>query len=73
MIANLVYPSKGSEVDNVIIAGKPIIIDGVFREIDEDLIVNNANKRAHDLFENISEDWEKAGSKMVTYQKQGYI
>ena len=73
MIANLVYSSKGSEVDNVIIAGKPIIIDGKFCEINEDLIVNQANKRAQDLFENISEDWEKASSKMVTYHKQGYI
>ncbi len=73
LIANLVYSSKGNEVDNVIIAGKPIIIHGKFREIDEDLIVNKANKRAQDLFENISEDWEKAGSKMVSYHKQGYI
>jgi 5-methylthioadenosine/S-adenosylhomocysteine deaminase len=73
MIANLVYSSKGSEVDNVIIAGKPIILDGKFSEINEDLIIIKANKRAQDLFENISEEWEKIGSKMVSYHKQGYI
>ena len=73
MIANLVYSSKGSEVDNVIIAGKAIMIDGKFLEIDEDSIVKKANKRAQDLFEDSSEDWEKVDSKMVSYHKQGYI
>jgi 5-methylthioadenosine/S-adenosylhomocysteine deaminase len=73
MIANIVYSSRGNEVDNVIISGKPIIIDGKFLDIDEDSIINEANKRAQELFEDITEDWIKTGSKMVSYHKQGFI
>jgi 5-methylthioadenosine/S-adenosylhomocysteine deaminase len=73
IIANLIYSSKGNEVDNVIIAGKPIIIDGKFLHVDEDSIINDANKRAQDLFEDITEDWLKIDSKMVSYHKKGFI
>ena len=71
--ANLVYSSQGNEVDNVIIAGNPIMIDGKFLTIDEDSIVKEANERAQQLFKSAAEDWFKTGSKIVDYNKQGWI
>ncbi|TFG26995.1 MAG: amidohydrolase [Promethearchaeota archaeon] len=73
IIANLVYSSKGCEVDNVIVAGKPIMLDGKFIHINEKEVLDKANNRAQVLFENITDDWIKANSKMVYYQRQGFI
>ena len=73
LVSNLIYSSKGNEIDNVIIAGKLIIQDSKFTQIDEDLIIKEANKSAQSLFEEASNDWEKSDSKMVSYHKQGFI
>jgi len=73
IVANLIYSSKGNEVDNVIIAGNPIILESSFVNIDEKSIINDASKRAQQIFENITEDWRNTNSKMVSYQDQGFI
>ena len=46
---------------------------GKFLNIDENLIIKEANLRAQRIFEDAAEDWLKAGSKMVYYHKQGFI
>ncbi|NVM36779.1 MAG: amidohydrolase family protein [Candidatus Lokiarchaeota archaeon] len=73
ILANLVYSSKGNEIDNVIIHGKPILLNNEFVEIDETSIINEVNNRAQEICENASEDWEKSNSKMVEYHKSGFI
>ncbi|MHA2272404.1 MAG: amidohydrolase family protein [Candidatus Hodarchaeales archaeon] len=70
-IPNLVYSSTGTEVDNVIIQGQPIMLDGIFVQIDEQAIVAEANRRAERVFEEATEDWVKAGSKLVRDVKEG--
>ncbi len=73
LAANLVYSGKGNEVDTVIINGKIILLNGKFQEIEEEKIINQANKRAQELFPEVSELWRKSGSRMVKYHEQGYI
>jgi 5-methylthioadenosine/S-adenosylhomocysteine deaminase len=73
LVSNLVYSSKGNEIDNLIIAGKLVMNDGKFPQIDEESIIKEANKRAQHLFEEASDDWEKSNSKFVSYHKQGFI
>jgi 5-methylthioadenosine/S-adenosylhomocysteine deaminase len=73
ILANLVYSSKGNEIDNVIIEGKPIILNKEFVEIDESSILHEANNRAQQIFENAKEDWKNTGSKMVEYFNSGFI
>ena len=72
-MANLVYSSKGNEIDNVIIEGKPIILNKEFVDIEETSIINEANNRAQEICENASEDWENSNSKMGDYHKSGFI
>jgi 5-methylthioadenosine/S-adenosylhomocysteine deaminase len=72
-IPNLVYSSTGTEVDNVIIRGQPILLDGSFVQIDEQAIVTEANRRAERVFEEATEDWLKAGSKLVTDVREGRL
>jgi 5-methylthioadenosine/S-adenosylhomocysteine deaminase len=73
ILANLVYSCKGSEIDNVIIDGKPIILNNEFVDIDEYSILHEANNRAQQIFENVTEDWKNAGSKMVEYYNSDFI
>ena len=73
LIPNLVYSSTGGEVDNVIIHGKMIIDNGQFPNIDEEALIKKANKRARILFEEASNGWVKAGSKMVSYHEEGFL
>jgi 5-methylthioadenosine/S-adenosylhomocysteine deaminase len=73
LIANIVYSSRGTEVDNVIIAGKVIMLNNKLLNINEEVIIKEANKRGEQIFENLTEDWLKTDSRMVNYHKQGYI
>lgn len=72
-IPNLVYSSTGTEIDNVIIQGRPIMLDGTFVQIDEQAIVAEANRRAERLFAESTEDWAKSGSKLVRDVKEGRL
>jgi 5-methylthioadenosine/S-adenosylhomocysteine deaminase len=73
IIGNIVYSTKGNEIDNVIINGKPIILDDKVLNIDEEEMIKKANERAQILFEKVTEDWIKADSKMVEYHNKGFI
>ncbi|MFP4051566.1 MAG: amidohydrolase family protein [Thermoplasmata archaeon] len=72
-IPNLVYSSTGYEVDNVIINGKMIMEDGEFKDIDEEKIIQKADERAKDVFEDAKEDWKEAGSYLVKKTDEGFI
>jgi 5-methylthioadenosine/S-adenosylhomocysteine deaminase len=72
-IPNLVYSTTGNEVDNVIINGTVIMADSKMTNIDESSIMIEANKRAKRMFEEASEEWLRAGSKMVSYNQNGFL
>ncbi len=73
VIPNLIYSMNGNEVDNVIIDGKIVLKDNKFTNIEENSILKEANNRAKVIFEEGTEDWVKADSKMVSYRKNGFI
>lgn len=72
-IPNLVYSTTGNEVDNVIINGRVIMADSQMANIDESSVIIEANKRAKSIFEEASEEWFRAGSKMVSYYQNGFL
>lgn len=72
-VPNLVYSSYGNEVDHVIINGRLIMEENKFVKIDEQAIIKEANTRAGRIFEEATEDWKKAGSKLVKYAKEGFL
>ncbi|MBD3253624.1 MAG: amidohydrolase family protein [Candidatus Lokiarchaeota archaeon] len=73
LIANLVYSSKGTEVDNVIINGKIVMKDRKILNFDENNFIEKASSRAEFLFEQLTDDWIKINSKMVDYHRKGFI
>jgi 5-methylthioadenosine/S-adenosylhomocysteine deaminase len=73
LIPNLVYSSTGKEVDNVIVSGEIILSDSQFSNVDESAIIEEANKRARTVFMEASDEWTKAGSKMVSYHQNSYL
>lgn len=73
ILANIVYSCKGNEIDNVIINGKPILLNNKFVDINENSIINEANNRAQEIFKNASKDWNNSNSKMVEYHQSGFI
>ncbi|MCP4760586.1 MAG: amidohydrolase family protein [archaeon] len=73
IIPNLIYSSTGSEIDEVIISGEPIMINGEFLNINEHEILGEANERAQEIVNKSAEDWKKTGSKMVEYSKKGFL
>ncbi len=72
-VPNLVYSSTGNEVDNVIVNGKVIMTNKKMIGIEELPIIKEANKRAKRVFAEASEDWIRAGSKMVSYHQNGFL
>lgn len=60
----------GYEVDDVIVEGKIILKDKKFQTIDSQRIIDQANQRAQDIFEETTDDCMRAGSKMVTYVRE---
>ncbi|MFX1283074.1 MAG: amidohydrolase family protein [Promethearchaeota archaeon] len=72
-VPNIVYSSTGNEVDNVIVNGEIIMTDKQMVDIEEISIIKEANKRAKRVFEEASEDWIEAGSKMVLYHQNGFL
>jgi len=73
IIPNLVYSTNGSEVDNVIINGEFIIRDNEFAFIDVEDLLSDVTERAQRIFENASEDWFAADSRMVKYYREGFL
>jgi 5-methylthioadenosine/S-adenosylhomocysteine deaminase len=71
--ANLVYSNKGNEVNNVIINGKPIMLESQLIDFNVQEILDNANERAEIIFKKGKEDWIKSGSQMVKYYENGFI
>ena len=72
-VPNLVYSATGSEVSDVIINGKEILLDNQFVSINEQEIIDEANKRARKIFSDSSDDWKKAGSLLVKKVEKGFL
>ncbi|MFW9780169.1 MAG: amidohydrolase family protein [Candidatus Heimdallarchaeota archaeon] len=72
-IPNLVYSMTGHEVNDVIIEGKIILKDKKFQLVDFQGIIDQANKRAREIFAEAADDWIGAGSKMVEYLQDGKL
>ena len=73
LLANLIYSNWGCSIDNVIINGKPVILNRKFYEINENKILNDVKNRAIQLFEEISQDWKYSKSSMIQYKNKGWI
>ncbi|MHA2365639.1 MAG: amidohydrolase family protein [Candidatus Hodarchaeales archaeon] len=73
IIPNLVYSTTGLEIDNVIINGKPIMINNNFLYIDENRIIKEANKSAKKVSEIASEEWLEAGSQLAKNSQKGLL
>ncbi|NHJ39050.1 MAG: amidohydrolase family protein [Asgard group archaeon] len=72
-VPNIIYSTTGHEVDNVIINGQQIIANYKFISINEDKIINEANKRAERILDEATDDWIKSDSQMVKYMKKGFL
>ncbi len=72
-IPNLVYSATGFEVDNVIINGDLVLHNNRFTKIDEENIIEQANKRASKVCLDAQDDWIKADSLFVKKVKEGYL
>jgi 5-methylthioadenosine/S-adenosylhomocysteine deaminase len=72
-IPNIVYSATGYEVDNVIINGNQIISNNEFVSIDVNEVIAEVNTRAKRIFEDATEDWTKADSQLVKYEKEGFL
>ncbi|NHJ86843.1 MAG: amidohydrolase family protein [Asgard group archaeon] len=72
-IPNIVYSITGFEVDNVFIEGKAIILNREFVSIDVNGLVKEANERAERIFEEATDDWRQAGSKLVDDVGKGFL
>ncbi|MFQ5977996.1 MAG: amidohydrolase family protein [Candidatus Heimdallarchaeota archaeon] len=72
-IPNILCSANGTEVDNVIINGNLIMLEGNFVQIDERAIVSEANSRAERVFEEATVDWVRAGSKLVSDAEAGRL
>jgi hypothetical protein len=57
----------------VIINGKIILSNGKFLGIDKRQLITEANKRSLEIYQNASDDWKTAGSKMVKDVEAGYL
>jgi len=72
-IPNFVYSGTGMEVDNVIINGKIVLENKIFVRINEDELLQKANRRARKIYFDASDDWKKTGSKMVKDVERGLL
>lgn len=72
-VPNLVYSTTGTEIDNVIINGKLVIKNSQLLNIDEFSLIQEANNRAKNIFDEATKDWFKAGSRMVSYYQEGFL
>ncbi len=72
-IPNLVYSATGFEVDNVMVNGKLILHNNHFTTINEDAIIEEANKRTNEICLEAEEDWVKADSLFVKKVKEGLL
>ncbi len=72
-IPNIVYSATGTEIDNVIINGDLIFHNGSFVKVDEQKLIDEANARGEDIYNNAKEDWISADSKMVKDVKKGLL
>ena len=72
-VPNLVYSANGSEVSNVFINGKQILSDGQFLDVDVEKLKEEALDRANIIFQQASEEWRIAGSKLVSMVENGFL
>jgi 5-methylthioadenosine/S-adenosylhomocysteine deaminase len=72
-VPNLVYSATGAEVDNVIIQGELVMHNTHFTKIDENKIIQEANKQAQKIVEKAEKDWKQEHSKFVEYIEKGWM
>lgn len=72
-IPNLVYSATGFEVDNVVINGKFIIKESDLVDINEKMVLDEAQDRAVNLFKEAADDWEEVDSHLVDIARQSLI
>ena len=67
---NIVYSARGDEVETVIVDGKVIVERGKVLTLDEEKVIQDAQKAAEEVTRSASDDYKKAGSKLVLAMEQ---
>jgi len=70
---NLVYSARGSEVATVIVGGRIIVDQGKVLTVDEDRVLEDAQRAAERVASEAEEDFFAAGSKLVQDMKEGLL
>ena len=70
---NLVYSANGSEVETVIIDGKILVENGKYTLIDEEKIIEEAQKAAIELADKGYEDYVRASPLILKYMEEKLI
>jgi len=70
---NLVYSARGSEVTTVIVAGRTVMHEGKVVTIDENRVLEDAQKAAERVASHAEEDFFKAGSRLAYDMRSGLL
>ncbi|HIE23872.1 MAG TPA: amidohydrolase [Candidatus Korarchaeota archaeon] len=70
---NIVYSARGDEVETVIVEGKVIVEEGKMLTLDEEKVIEEAQEAAEEVTMAASEDYKRAGSRLVWAMKQGLL
>lgn len=70
---NLVYSANGSEVEMVMVDGEILVEDGKCIKVDEKKIIEEAQKAAEKLAERCADEYVKADSMLMRYQRERLI
>jgi 5-methylthioadenosine/S-adenosylhomocysteine deaminase len=70
---NIVYSARGDEVETVIIDGKIVVQDSNVLTMDEEKIMEDAQKASDEICAAAAEDFFKAGSQLAKAVKKGLL
>jgi 5-methylthioadenosine/S-adenosylhomocysteine deaminase len=73
LVPNLVYQAHGTEVTTVIVNGKLIMEDRKLMTLDEEKILQDAQKAAEELTTKAESDYLEADSQLVKMMNEGNI
>jgi hypothetical protein len=68
-----VHSANGSEVETVIIDGKVVVENGVYKVMGEEDIIEDAQKASNKLMDMAAEDYVKSNPLIMKYAKENLI
>jgi len=73
IIPNLVYSARGDEVEMAIVDGKVIMENKKITNIDERLVIKEAQEAANSLIKRGAEDFIRSGASTINMMENGYL